>query len=347
MNDKQGIIKKPGISVVIVVGDRRQRAGQALQSVLAQDAIQNAEVLIVDAGASGARPLAGQDHPRVTVLGGQGARSYGGLKAIGVRAARAEIVAFLEDHSLALSGWLSGLGRAFESPWTGVGGACYPSNPGAGWSLAVGSMTYGRWWPPQQQGETDMIPGNNSAYRRRALLDQGQALDDLLTCDTLLQWRLRDQGQRLYLAPIAFGHRNETSLRSAWNSVYSYHRCFAHLRARAFDWKIGRKLAYGLLSLATPWLRWLRLVKAGLRNGSRLHQLRGVDWLRVLFLQHAAAAGQALGLLFGLGSAERRLIDVELNAPRPGLEPAALPDQAENAMRRHPPPKRRSGSSNS
>lgn len=337
MNDIQGSTSKPDISVVIVVGDRRARAGRALQSVLAQEGIDRAEVLLVDAAASGATPIPGQDHPSVRVLPGDGARTYGALKEIGLREAQGEFVAFLEEHSVMLPGYLNGLRAAFAGPWDAVGGVCYNVNPDEGWSMAMAAFAYSRWWPPGSVGEVDMIPGNNSAYRRERLLPFEGEMEALLSCDTLLQWRLLQSGGRLFLAPIGFGHPTETNRPNASLGVIGYHRSFAHHRARIFGWSPPRRLFRALFSLPAAWLRWLRMLRAALRPDNALRQLGLIDWLRVLYLQHVAALALALGMLFGLGRAEEQLLEVEVNLDRPGFDSDQLPLEQRTAERAHGP----------
>src|SRR3972149_2295625 len=55
---------EPQLSVIIVVGTRRDRAGRALKSILSQDGMEQAEVILVDTQAAAA-PVAGSDHPGV------------------------------------------------------------------------------------------------------------------------------------------------------------------------------------------------------------------------------------------------------------------------------------------
>lgn len=314
-------VDRPRISVVLVVGDRRQRASRALRSVLGQEGIEEAEVVVVDAGAPAHEPLTDADHPRVRVLHPQDGQTYGGLRALGVWQSQGESVAFLEDHSLASPGWLRGLDTAFDDAWAAVGASCLPTNPGVGWSDAVGMLTYGRWWPPVESGEVDLLPGNNSAFRRSELVAFGEKLEALLSCDTLLQWRLSESGRQLYLAAdVMFGHQNEVTAGSAVASVFHYHRCFARHRATLFEWTRARRFSYLLLSFAIPWRRWLRSLGLQARATGRGARLSLLDWLRVLLLLHAAVIGQAAGLLFGFGDSRERLVDVELNIPRPGFD---------------------------
>src|SRR3990170_1617045 len=95
-------------SVILVVGDERERSNRALHSILSQERIGEAEVILIDAGKEGTSPLDEADHPSVTTVNMDLAAGFGALKAAGVRRARGGIVIFLEDHAEARPGWLQG-----------------------------------------------------------------------------------------------------------------------------------------------------------------------------------------------------------------------------------------------
>jgi cellulose synthase/poly-beta-1,6-N-acetylglucosamine synthase-like glycosyltransferase len=180
----------------------------------------------------------------------------------------------------------------------------------------MGLINYGAWTEAQMARETDMLPGNNSAYRRQALLDLGPELGRLLLADTVLQWRLMEEGGRLFMEPQAIlSHRYPTSLWSAAKGEYLYHVCFADVRARSFGWSWPMRLVYAAGSFLIPWLRLARMLKASRESESGGVLRRNV--LGVLLLLCAAVVGQAVGVLVGSRGTERRFTDYELNEPRP------------------------------
>src|SRR3972149_10257989 len=95
---------EPQLSVIIVVGTRRDRAGRALKSILSQDGMEQAEVILVDTQAAAA-PVAGSDHPAERTILLAGHSTFGEARAGGGRQARGRHVAFLEEHSVAFAGW--------------------------------------------------------------------------------------------------------------------------------------------------------------------------------------------------------------------------------------------------
>jgi len=303
----------------MVVGNQRARAERALSSVLDQPEVNQAELILLDAGAPGTEPLLGSAHPFVQTIRTNGGGTFGSLRAMAIRRARAPIVAFIEDHATVGPGWLAGILRSFDGPWVAVGAEVHNANPSASASRSAALINYGLWSPPMQAGETSLLPGNNTSYRREVLLRYEAQLDDLMLSDTVLQWRLIEDGYRLLADPSIFiRHLNPATTTNVCKAEYLYHWAFAALRARVFHWSAWQKLRYALLSPAIPWLRFSRMLRA-VRNKTpgQLASTIGRAPSILLFL-HAATLGQDLGLLFGMRNADARFTEFELNCPRPG-----------------------------
>jgi hypothetical protein len=311
------------VSVVLLVGELRKRSADALRSVLAQDGLGEAEVILVDAGLATHGPLEGSEHEAVRTVQPPPQATFGQMRGLGARAARGPIVAFLEDHVVAKPGWLKAIAAAFQGPWAAVGAEVENANPSVGISRVINVINYARWSPPMDRGESDMLAGNNIAYRRAALLNHQDHLDELLLCDTVMQWRLAADGGRLFAEPsVAIRHLNPTSFWTCTQSEFLYHWCFAAMRARHFGWSVWQRLRYTVLSPAVPWLRFFRALRLARHKHSESVgvTLRGA--ILVLWLFHAAALGQVLGLTCGPGGADRRFTYFELNVPRAAATPA-------------------------
>ena len=308
----------PLVSVILLVGNRRERSARALRSVLEQEGLDEAEVLLIDAGSLGLVPLEGSDHPKVRLIRPESGGTFGSLRAMGIRGARGEIIAFIEDHVQAKAGWLRGIITAFDGPWAAVGAEVHNANAAVGISSAIELMNYGPWIPPLVRGEAEMLAGNNTAYRRSELMQYDSQLNELLLSDTVLQWRLVADGHRLFAEPdMAIEHLNPTTIRTCSKAEFFYHWCFAVARANAFEWTLGAKARYVLLSPLIPWLRFARLFGLVRRKRPQGSGVSLTDWLAILLLLHAAVLGQAFGLVFGLLNADRRFTEFELHGPRP------------------------------
>ena len=154
----------PSVSVVIVPGNQRERATRSLASVLDQEGIERAEVVLLDAANDGSPPLPRSDEAGVRVFARPQRGTYGELRAEGTRLARAPIVAFLEEHAIGLPGWLAAIEESLATgEYCGASGEVHPLNPGSGISDAVALMNYARWLPPLTER------GPSSAGRRPQL----------------------------------------------------------------------------------------------------------------------------------------------------------------------------------
>jgi hypothetical protein len=308
---------EPQISAVIVIGTRRDRAGRALQSILSQEGIEQAEVLLVDSR-SAASPVPGSDHPAVRTIPIAGHSTFGEAREIGVRQARGRYVAFLEEHSIAYAGWLKFILSALSGPWVGVGAEIHNANAGVGISDAVWLMNYiPAFRPPARHGPSRSIPGHNSAYRRDVLLALGSELPPLMQSEVLLQWRLVQQGHEIGVDPaIKLAHMGETTLEGVVVGYYVMHRHFAAFRSpgsgRPFLLRLLRVLATPLV----PFVRFMRFTASALRHRPSDLKIILRFPLVILIAQSAAAIGMAVGYLFGPGDSETRFLAVETNAPR-------------------------------
>src|ERR1700730_9862169 len=139
----------PELTVVLVVGERRERAAAALASVLAQDGAA-IEVVVCDC-APHAPPLS--SHPAVRRIALPPDTTYAAAKALGVRLAAAPVVAFLEEHCRVYAGWAAALVAAHRGPWAGVGAEVHNATPGVPLSRTVALMNYHPWLPPAPRRE--------------------------------------------------------------------------------------------------------------------------------------------------------------------------------------------------
>jgi len=143
----------PELSVVVVVGPRRARAETCLRSLLDQEIGERLEVVVIDVE-PGATPITGQEDPRVRSRSLPPGTTFATARVEGVRLAQGAVVAFLEEHCLALPGWGAALLRAYAAgPWAGVGARVENANPGQGTSDITGLLAYHHFYAPLASGE--------------------------------------------------------------------------------------------------------------------------------------------------------------------------------------------------
>jgi hypothetical protein len=306
------------MTVVLVVGRLRERAVGSLASILAQDCVDDLEILLLDLDAHRSPPLPGSEHPSVQMVSMPETTVYSEARALGVRNAKTPIVAFVEEHCRVYPGWAAAFIRAHDGPYAAVGGEIHNGNPHVRLSRTIALMNYNPWMPPARRGEFDLLPGHNSSFKRAVLLGYGDELESLLRAEVALCHRMHRDGHRLLLEPDArFEHINETRLSSIARGYFLWHRCYGPIRARTFGWSFARRLLYIVATPAIPFYYMLRLTLV-LRKRPRLIAQAWLAAPQILFAQLASAMGQAVGLMFGSGDAESRFTRYELNEPRLG-----------------------------
>lgn len=307
----------PSLSVILLIGDKRERAQRALDSVLQQDCIDRMEILLVDLTRRGAAALEHHDHPRVREIRPAPDSSYAEARALATTEARAPYVAFLEEHAEAMPGWAAGVLRGFEQGWTAVAYETHNMNPDCGISNATYLANYMPWLAPARRGPSDFVASQNAAYRRDVLMNYVDQLPQLYHNDQLLQWKLAADGYRFGIEPDArFSHCNETDLGGAARGLFLYNRFMAPMRAAIFNWNWLRRCIY---AFGLPLIPLVRFTKQFVFLRRR-HPDLVPDFLRsapsILACNYSAAAGQTTGLLIGPGNSMKKFWDFELNADR-------------------------------
>ena len=231
--------------------------------------------------------------------------------ARGIRLASSAVVAFAEDHSFPAPGWAAALINAHRASWAAVGPLMLNANPETAVSWADFLMGYGPWIHPARCGERDHLPGHNSSYKREILLRYGQELESLLEAETVLQWRLRQDGHRLCQSVAAqTRHTNFALVRSFAAACFYNGQAFA--AARASQWFFPRRLLFTLASPLIPAVRFWRINRDLQLPELRQNELRRA--LPAVFLGLALdGLGQMLGYALGRGGSRKKLRELEFD----------------------------------
>jgi hypothetical protein len=233
--------------------------------------------------------------------------SEGAAKANGVRAARAPLIVFCENHSYPAPNWAETLVRRHqEAEYAVVGPLMSNANPTTLASWGCFLIFYGPYAAPVDPDKLRDLPGNNSAYRRDLLLELGERLPDCLQAESLLHRQWTQGGKRLCQATECRAwHMNPSH---TWPAIVEYFfasRVFAHYRAAG--WGPARRLLYFLAGPGLPFIRTGRAFgharRAGLPPGLAFRSL--VPAFAILC---AGTAGEWLGTLLGEGRAAKLLM---------------------------------------
>jgi hypothetical protein len=257
--------------------------------------------------------------------------SLGRQRAIGTLAAKAEFIAFGEDHCAPAPDWAESLVAAFRSgPWAGIGVAMHNANPQTALSWGNLVIGYYNWVAPVHAGEIENISGSNATFRRSLLTPFGDDLAELLERGGAVQAELRKRGHRFFIEPAArVYHKNFSLLSSTLRLRYDIGR-FNGARQVRGKGIVGRLVA----AVLAPVEVGLRLGKIVKRMAARGYPVRP----RLVFGLGVGLSGDVVGImtgaLLGMGNAERRVYEGEFNRDqhmRPSergltlIEPAPAP----------------------
>jgi GT2 family glycosyltransferase len=236
--------------------------------------------------------------------------SHGDACAAGVRAARASVVVFAEDHCFPEPGWAEALLAAYtDADVVAVGPIFRNANPSTLVSWCDFVIGYGPWIDPQAAADQPFLAGHNSSYRREVLLALGERLAEALDSETVLHLELRSRGRRLVLEPRARAAHTNFGRLDVWFPV-QYHcgRVFAAERARRWGWP--RRVFYAAASPLIPCVRFVRALRQLRRSPERRPALLRLAPLLALGLG-ADGTGQMIGYLAGGGASPRYLTGFE------------------------------------
>jgi hypothetical protein len=302
---------EPALSVVLITPDSFETIRRTVGCLARQSVADRIELVIVapqdatiEIDAALVAHLAGVQVVRLASL-----TPTGPGRAAGIRAARAAIVAFAEEHCFPAPTWAAALLDAHRGEFAAVGPAMHNANPNTIVSWADFLIGYGPWAAPVVRREAEFLPGHNSSYKRGMLVEYGDALDTLMEAETVLMWDLRAKGYRLLLDPAAHAAHTNFGLWSSWLPVMFLNgRAFADTRAAG--WSLPRRLAYVAASPLIPIVRLGRAIGHARRVG------RGGRFLaQVIPTLGVGLAldgiGQMAGYALGAGSAHAKLAAYE------------------------------------
>lgn len=223
------------ISVVVVARNEEQRIGACIASLAAQD-LAEFEVILVDDGSTDATvSLARETLPGLHVISSP-TRSISRNRDIGWRAARGDLIAFLDADCIAPRHWLSTLARAAEATGAAaVGGGNVPPEETSPHYDAlrlmldtfVGSRGSVQGKVPMTGAFVRHLPGLNVMFRREALERVGgyDPRFARMAEDEDLSIRLTDLGWKLWVEPGAtVVHRQRADLASWTRNMRAYGR---------------------------------------------------------------------------------------------------------------------------
>ena len=289
-----------GVSCILATPSGWAEVAWTLDAVRQQSIATELEVLVVGQGPEPpGKPSAGPLGSLSWVDGGPWVHRATAA-AVGIRAARHEFVALLENHARPAPCWAEEVRAGLSQGYVGSAGRFVLENPATMVSRIDVWLYYSYTVDMPAQGapfESSALPWHNVMYRRSLILELDQPLEWLLLPEERLQQALKDRGHRFCLCPRApFFHLNCSS---QWISMRtSLETSRAAALRRAASWSRGRCWLYALL---WPLLGLRRFQLRILENRTRITSLGNPleSLMRLALVEWAGAAGEAMGLIFG------------------------------------------------
>lgn len=154
------IAATPRTSVVIPAYHAEATLGRVLAALEPQLEHGRREVIIVDSTGDGTVERLGREWPWVRVVALRARTLPGRARNLGVRAARGELLAFLDADAVPEPDWLDELERALGPEVDMVGGAVLNGTPGSAWGTTSHLLEFLDWLPDRDRQVPHAVTAN-------------------------------------------------------------------------------------------------------------------------------------------------------------------------------------------
>jgi hypothetical protein len=302
-----------------MVDSQRERGGWALAALLAQRFEGRLEVLLFDLGHGEHAPIAGSEHDDVRVIPVRRDAGYGATMAAAVSAARAPVIAFVEEHVIVLEGWAAAIQKAHQGPWAAVCAEVHPGDLDHPVSRRIELVSRNVWSAPARGGDSALLRWQNVSYKRDVLLKYQPRLRWLLESEGALFRRLRADGYRLAVEPDArIVHAHEPS----WSGFLAGSVRSSRLSTASALQADGRRpasIARAVVSALAGPVRWPFVLLQRTRtlpDSDVWLPVLHASWPYVLQYYLRVALAMLAGALAGPGDSSVTFLDYEVNHPR-------------------------------
>lgn len=256
------------------------------------------EVVVVEATNGPARDALRDRRPAVRLVEVEAREAIPRLRAHGVKATTAPIIAILEDHGAVAPDWSRAILDAHRDDGAAAVGGPVANGRGGLVNWAAFFCEYSTYMPDVPEGDWHDLPGNNISYKRPHLLRHVGVLEGGLW-ESWINDKLRADGERLVSTNRArVDHIKTFRFGTYLHQRFLFSRSYAGMRRPDQSWP--KRLIYGFGSAALPLMITARIAKNVLRK--RYHVGRFFQALPLIVIfQVSGAFGEMVGYLIGPG----------------------------------------------
>ncbi len=223
----------PGISVVVCTYNGKRTIRDTLEGLKKVEYPNFEVIVVIDGSTDGTEEVVREYGFRMIKTENRGLSS---ARNTGMRAAKGEIVAYIDDDARPDPHWLTYLAATFlKSDFVGVGGPNLAPPTDGPIADCVANAPGGPIHVLLTDREAEHIPGCNMSFRKWAL----EAIDGFDTRfriagdDVDVCWRLQQQGWKLGFSPAAVvWHHRRNSVKAYWKQQLNYGKAEADLEKK-------------------------------------------------------------------------------------------------------------------
>lgn len=216
-------LKWPSISVIVCTYNGKRTIRDCLGGLQKID-YPNFEVIVVNDGSRDGTEIVAKDYGFRVISIPNGGLSN--ARNVGMRAAKGEIVAYIDDDAIPDPQWLTYLAWTFMTTnHVGVGGPNIPPADDGAIADCVSNSPGGPIHVLLSDQEAEHIPGCNMAFRKTALeaINGFDSTFRIAGDDVDLCWRLQARGWTLGFNPAAMvWHHRRNSVKMYWKQQLNY-----------------------------------------------------------------------------------------------------------------------------
>jgi glycosyltransferase involved in cell wall biosynthesis len=297
----------PALAVVIASVNGYRYIAQCLRSLARQRDRGRAEVIVVEGSGDDTAMRVASEFPWVRLIPCSTPKPIPELRSIGIREAKAPIVATTEDHCVFDEDWYGQMLRVHGSyPEPAIGGAVENGSRDRLVDWAAYICEYGKFMLPFASETVTELPGPNVSYKRDVLENVcGDLLDERRAWENVLHGRLLSRGLQLRIEPgVVVYHAKVFGFWDFLTQRYYFGRSFAATRVATAS--LETRAFWVAVSLLLPPLFLWRYARYFFGKRRFVREVIKTFPLLVLFAV-AWSVGEFFGYGFGDGGASLRV----------------------------------------